>query len=64
MPFGWEDIGADVAEVTSGSADTGAELLQDLYDHLNPMPFGGAAHVEKDLAEALRAAGYTVTGGH
>jgi hypothetical protein len=30
---------------------------------LNPMPFEAAAQMEKDLAEDLRAEGYTVTGG-
>jgi hypothetical protein len=38
-------------------------LLPDLYEHLNPMPFEAAAQMEKDLAEDLRAEGYTVTGG-
>jgi len=33
-------------------------LLSDLYEHLNP------AQMERDLAEDLRRAGYTVTGGH
>jgi hypothetical protein len=31
--------------------------------HLNPMPFEAAAQMEKELAEDLRAQGYTVTGG-
>ena len=39
-------------------------LLPELYAHLNPMPFEAAAQMEKDLAEDLRRAGYTVTGGH
>jgi hypothetical protein len=39
-------------------------LLPELYAHLNPMPFDAAAQMEKDLAEDLRRAGYTVTGGH
>ena len=30
---------------------------------LNPMPYEAAAQMEKDLAEDLRAQGYTVTGG-
>jgi hypothetical protein len=38
-------------------------LLPELYRHLNPMPFEAAAQMEKDLAEDLRAEGYTVTGG-
>jgi hypothetical protein len=33
-------------------------------EHLNPMPFEAAAQMEIDLAEDLRRAGYTVTGGH
>ncbi len=39
-------------------------LLPELYAHLNPMPFAAAAQMEKDLAEDLRRAGYSVTGGH
>lgn len=42
----------------------GIRLLPALYQHLNPMPFEAAAQMEKDLAEDLRQAGYTVTGGH
>jgi hypothetical protein len=42
----------------------GFRLLPELYAHLNPMPFEAAAQMEKDLAEDLRRAGYTVTGGH
>jgi len=42
----------------------GIRLLPELYEHLNPMPFEAAAEMEKDLAEDLRRAGYTVTGGH
>lgn len=42
----------------------GIRLLPDLYVHLNPMPFEAAARMEIDLAEDLRLAGYTVTGGH
>ena len=42
----------------------GLRLLPDLYEHLNPMPFEAAAQMEMDLAEDLRRAGYTVTGGH
>ncbi len=41
----------------------GLRLLPELYEHLNPMPFEAAAQMEKDLAEDLRAQGYTVTGG-
>src|SRR6187401_453460 len=42
----------------------GVRLLLELYALLNPMPFDAAAQMEKDLAEDLRRAGYTVTGGH
>ncbi len=39
-------------------------LLPELYAHLTPMPFEAAAQMEMDLAEDIRRAGYTVTGGH
>ena len=42
----------------------GLRLLPELYEHLNPMPYAAAAQMEQDLAEDLRRAGYTVTGGH
>jgi hypothetical protein len=42
----------------------GKRLLPELFEHLNPMPFAAAALMEADLAEDLRRAGYTVTGGH
>ena len=42
----------------------GLRLLPELYRHLNPMPYEAAARMEMDLAEDLRRAGYTVTGGH
>lgn len=42
----------------------GLRLLPELYAHLNPMPFEAAVQMEQDLAEDLRRAGYTVTGGH
>jgi len=42
----------------------GLRLLPELYEHLNPMPYAAAVQMEKDLAEDLRRAGYTVTGGH
>jgi predicted GIY-YIG superfamily endonuclease len=42
----------------------GIRLLPELFAHLNPMPFEAAVQMEKDLAEDLRRAGYTVTGGH
>jgi hypothetical protein len=41
----------------------GKRLMPELYEHLNPMPFEAAAVMEKELAEDLRAEGYTVTGG-
>ena len=41
----------------------GVRLLPELFEHLNPMPFEAAAQMEKDLAEDLRAEGYTVLGG-
>jgi hypothetical protein len=42
----------------------GLRLMPELYQHLNPMPFEAAVQMEVDLAEDLRAGGYTVTGGH
>jgi predicted GIY-YIG superfamily endonuclease len=42
----------------------GLRLLPDMYQHLNPMPYEAAVRMEQDLAEDLRRAGYTVTGGH
>jgi hypothetical protein len=42
----------------------GRQLLPEFYEHLNPMPYDAAAQMEIELAEELRAAGYTVTGGH
>ena len=41
----------------------GVRLMPELYEFLNPMPFEAAAQMEKDLAEDLRAEGYTVAGG-
>lgn len=41
----------------------GIRLMPELFEHLNPMPFEAAARMEKDLAEDLRAEGFTVTGG-
>jgi len=41
----------------------GIRLMPELYEYLNPMPFEAAAQMEKDLAEDLRAEGYTVAGG-
>ena len=42
----------------------GVRLMPELYEHLNPMPFEAAVQMELELAKDLRAAGYTVTGGH
>jgi hypothetical protein len=42
----------------------GLRLLPELYEHLNPLPNEAAAQMERDLAEELRRAGYTVRGGH
>ena len=42
----------------------GIRLLPELFAHLNPMPFEAAVQMEMDLADDLRRAGYTVTGGH
>ena len=41
----------------------GLRLMPELFEYLNPMPFEAAAQMEKDLAEDLRAEGYTVAGG-
>jgi hypothetical protein len=41
----------------------GIGLMPELYEFLNPMTFKVAAQMEKDLAENLRADGYTVAGG-
>ena len=41
----------------------GIRLLPEMYECFNPMPFEAAAQMEKELAEDLRAQGYTVTGG-
>jgi hypothetical protein len=42
----------------------GVRLMPELYEYLNPMPFEAAVQMELELAEDLRAQGYTVTGGH
>jgi hypothetical protein len=42
----------------------GLHLLPELCEHLNPMPFEAAAQMEKDLADDLRRAVYTVTARH
>ena len=41
----------------------GLQLMPELYEYLNPMPFEAAAQMEKDLAADLRAEGYSVAGG-
>jgi hypothetical protein len=41
----------------------GVRLVPELYECFNPMPFEAAAQMERDLAEDLRAQGYTVAGG-
>ena len=41
----------------------GIRLMPELYEHLNPMPFEAAVQMEMELADDLRAEGYTVTGG-
>ena len=41
----------------------GLQLMPELYEYLNPMPFEAAAQMENDLVEDLRAEGYTVAGG-
>jgi hypothetical protein len=38
-------------------------MMPELYKHLNPMPFEAVAQIEIELAEDLRAAGFTVIGG-
>jgi hypothetical protein len=38
--------------------------MPELYEHLNPMRFEAAVEMELELAQDLRDAGYTVTGGH
>ena len=40
----------------------GVRLIPKLYEHLNSMPFEGAAQMEIELAEDLRTEAYTVTG--
>ena len=41
----------------------GVRLLPEMFEHFNPMPFDAAAQLEKELAEDLRAQGFTVAGG-
>lgn len=42
----------------------GVRLLPELYECFNPMPYAAALRMEAELAEDLRARGYTVVGGH
>lgn len=42
----------------------GIRLLPELYAHFNPMSFEAAVELERDLAEDLRAQGFTVAGGY
>lgn len=42
----------------------GKTFLPELFEYLNPMPYEQAQLMEHDLAEDLRNAGYTVTGGY
>ena len=42
----------------------GIRLMPELYEVFNPMPFAAAVEMERELAEDLRAQGYTVSGGH
>ena len=42
----------------------GVRLLPEFFAHLNPMPFEAAVQMEMELAQDLRAEGYTVTGGN
>ena len=57
-------VGRPDAEAASVVTRYGIRLLPELYAHLNPMPYEAAAQMEHDLADDLRRAGYTVTGGH
>jgi hypothetical protein len=38
----------------------GLRLLPEIYEKLNPMPYGDAQYMEVDLAIRLQAAGYAV----
>ncbi|MEY3580550.1 MAG: hypothetical protein RI984_1654 [Pseudomonadota bacterium] len=38
----------------------GLRLMTELFEHLNPMPYGDAQYMEVDLAIRLREAGYGV----
>jgi len=41
----------------------GLRLLPDVYECFNPMPYRGAAEMEKELAEELRGRGWAVWQG-
>ena len=38
----------------------GIRLMTELFEHLNPMPYGDAQYMEVDLGIRLRTAGYGV----
>jgi len=38
----------------------GIRLMTELFEHLNPMPYGDAQYMEVDLGIRLRSAGYGV----
>lgn len=42
----------------------GLQLLPELFEIYNPMPFEAAVVMEQELAEDLRKQGFTVAGGH
>ena len=42
----------------------GERLVPKLYEHLNPMSYGGAMVMEAQLADELRKRGFVVFGGH
>jgi hypothetical protein len=42
----------------------GERLVPRLYEHLNPMPYEKAVHMEAALADSLRKRGFQVFGGH
>ena len=42
----------------------GRPFLRNLFEHLNPCLHEDSLQHERELAESLRAQGYTVTGGH
>lgn len=42
----------------------GIRLMPELYEDLNPLLYDEAVIAEQGLARRLRAAGYTVVGGH